>query len=154
MFITKRSTFSEWWFSVTKLWFWKESLPPIEQAPEFMYFLWLTFESGFEAKYEKQSLQEAFLSFHGFLAYALTAQRKMHAVCSFDRFHPFRCLSWPLLTICTPFTHLPSILGCVSCSKKIFYMIWRNALFFIWKMLKSRTRTHFFPHLPQPLWKY
>lgn len=38
-----------------------------------MYFLWPAFESGFEAKYEKQSLQEDFLSFHGFLTYALTA---------------------------------------------------------------------------------
>lgn len=56
-----------------KLWIWKGSLPPIEQAPEFMYFFWPTFESGFEARYEKQSMLEDFLSFLGFLGYAHTA---------------------------------------------------------------------------------
>lgn len=70
----------------------EKNQPPIEQAPEFMDFLWLTFESSFEAKDEKKSLQEDFLSFHSFLTYALTAQRKTHAVCSFDNFHPFRSL--------------------------------------------------------------
>lgn len=56
-----------------ELWIWKGSLPPIEQAPEFMYFLWPTFESAFEARYKKQSMLEDFFSFLGFLAYAYTA---------------------------------------------------------------------------------
>lgn len=100
MFFTKWRAFHEWWFSVMKLWIWKGSLPPIEQAPEFMYFFWPTFEPGFEARHEKQSMLEDFLFFLGFLAYAHTAKVKTHATCSFDSFHPFRCLSWPLFTIC------------------------------------------------------
>lgn len=44
-----------------ELWIWKGSLTPIEQAPKFMYFLWPTIESGFEAKYEKQSMLEDFI---------------------------------------------------------------------------------------------
>lgn len=115
MFFTKWSSFHEWWFSVMKLWIWKGSLPRIEQATEFMYFLWPTFESGFEARHEKQSMLEDekqsmledFLSFLGFLAYAHIAKRKTHAICSFDNFHPLRCLSWPLFTICYSL-HTPS----------------------------------------------
>lgn len=38
-----------------------------------MYFLWPTFESGFEARYEKQSMLEVFLYFIRFLAYTHTA---------------------------------------------------------------------------------
>jgi len=52
-----------------------------------------------------------------FLAYTHTALRKIHAICSFDSFHPFRCLSWPLFAICTPFTHLLNSLGCVPHGK-------------------------------------
>lgn len=118
MFFTKWSAFHEWWFSVTKLWIWKGSLPPIELAPQFMYFLWPTFDSDFEARYEKQSMLEDFPSFLGFLAYALTVQRKINANSLSDSFNPFRCLSWPLFTICTPFMHLLGSLGCGPCSKR------------------------------------